>query len=453
MKKYLLVYLTLLLNCTILWAHDGGHFLKSDEQKLHLWKSPADAEPFKGNLSFYKGDVLYLENTEGKYITIPFDQLSEEDKVFAESEISRLEALHTTKHAAKPIQDNFQNLPYFFVLLIYGGLSFTYFSSGSAFFRLSLSISFAFSLVAFLYACTDSKKTSISTTISKTDATTLEAVFAPFKASFSGLATRSDNTYFYVESSGFPSHTMMVGIRSWQQQVPVSQPYTGSNAWSIPLQPEYASSSVSLKTNLMTGAIAIAANGIPIFNPLNNRGDDAFLSGELDNYGGHCGKADDYHYHIAPLTLQATVGNAPIAVAFDGFLVYGSNEPDGTVMQNLDQYHGHTYNNGTYHYHGTSTYPYMIASMRGKITLDPNTTAPENQLIPQAKSTAFRPAGSPLNGASITNFTKTGTTAYSLEYTLNSKKGYLNYSWDASGNYTFAAISTDGTTTTTSYKR
>jgi len=38
--------------------------------------------------------------------------------------------------------------------------------------------------------------------------------------------------YYLVESSGIPDHQMMVGIKSWQQQVPAIQPYTGTNAWS-----------------------------------------------------------------------------------------------------------------------------------------------------------------------------------------------------------------------------
>lgn len=38
---------------------------------------------------------------------------------------------------------------------------------------------------------------------------------------------------------------------------------------------------VSARTGLFRGAIAIAVSGVPIFNALNNRGDDAFLVGEL----------------------------------------------------------------------------------------------------------------------------------------------------------------------------
>ena len=66
---------------------------------------------------------------------------------------------------------------------------------------------------------------------------------------------------------------------------------------------------MSAKTHFMRGAIALAANGIPIFNALNNRGDDAKKFGELDDFGGHCGKGDDYHYHDAPVFLEKTLGN------------------------------------------------------------------------------------------------------------------------------------------------
>ena len=202
----------------------------------------------------------------------------------------------------------------------------------------------------------------------------------------------------------------------------------------------------------MKGAVAIAPNGIPIFNPLNNRGEDAFAIGELDKWGGHCGRADDYHYHIAPLHFETTAGNNPIAMALDGFPIYGSKEPDGSTMLPLDEYNGHAYK-GSYHYHATTKYPYFMGAMRGKVTLDPATTAPENQIIPQAKTSAIRPAGEPLKGASISDFKTTGTNAYSLEYTLNNQKGYVNYSWDNAGIFTYTFIGTDGKVTTSKYTR
>jgi hypothetical protein len=53
----------------------------------------------------------------------------------------------------------------------------------------------------------------------------------------------------------------------------------------------------------------------------------------------------------------------------------------------------------------------------------------------------------------ITNFKLTGTNAYSLEYTLDGKKAYVNYVWDTKGVYTFTLIGTDGKSTITQYTK
>ena len=96
--------------------------------------------------------------------------------------------------------------------------------------------------------------------------------------------THCDADTAFVESDGLPTtHNMMVGIISWQQQVPLPQAYTGDNAWQIPLDPELSDNPISAATDMFRGAIALAVNGVPIFNALNNRGDDAYLAGELDH--------------------------------------------------------------------------------------------------------------------------------------------------------------------------
>jgi hypothetical protein len=78
---------------------------------------------------------------------------------------------------------------------------------------------------------------------------------------------------------------------------------------------------------------------------------DALLDGQLDQWGGHSGRADDYHYHTAPLHLDAqTPDILPIAFALDGFAIYGSLEPDGAPMLPLDTNHGHFDAAGVYHY-------------------------------------------------------------------------------------------------------
>jgi len=171
---------------------------------------------------------------------------------------------------------------------------------------------------------------------------------------------RWDDRFFFVESNGIPDHPLMIGITAWQQQVPIPQKYVGDNAWRIPFQPVPAKTPQSAKNNFLRGAIALAVNGVPIFNPLNNRGDDAYLFGELDEYGGHCGRADDYHYHLAPVHLEKTVGKAqPIAYALDGYPIYGYTEPDGSPVKDLDALNGHKDASGNYHYHATKQYPYL----------------------------------------------------------------------------------------------
>jgi hypothetical protein len=177
------------------------------------------------------------------------------------------------------------------------------------------------------------------------------------------------------------------------------------------------------------------------------------MIGELDQWGGHCGKADDYHYHAAPLHLSTSAGLKPIAFALDGFAVYGDKEADGSSMQSLDTCHGHMINNGGYHYHGTATYPYVVGAMKGKVTIDPSTPAPENQILPQAMSSPLRPATNPLNGAVITAFNATGTNAYSLTYKIGTKTGSVVYSWDAANKYTFTLTDTAGKAVTNSYQR
>ena len=292
----------------------------------------------------------------------------------------------------------------------------------------------------------------------------MDSAYSLYQSPNGTVITFSDSTYFHISSLGIPTHTStvpfhdkMIGITSWQQQVPIPQFYTDTNSWSIPLQPVYAPAPMSTRTNFMKGAVAVAVNGIPIFNALNNRGEDSYAIGELDNWGGHCGRADDYHYHAAPMHLAGPNGRLPIAYALDGFAVYGINEPDGTSMQILDSCHGHKIGNGVYHYHGTTTYPYVIGAMRGQVRLDPTTSAPENQILPQAFAKGVRPALTPLNGAVITDFVAQTPSHYLLTYRRGTKNGYVEYYWTGNGGvgstYTYILTDTSGVATTTNYTR
>jgi YHYH protein len=257
-------------------------------------------------------------------------------------------------------------------------------------------------------------------------------------------ATRS-STELIVESTGLPEHLMMIGITNWQQQFPLPQAYTGSNAWRIPLKGVLSDTPISAKTGLFRGAIALAINGVPIFNALNNRGEDAFLIGELDQWGGHCGRADDYHYHAAPLHLIAGASAAtPLAVGLDGFPIYGLNEPDGSPVRALDAFNGHADDKDGYHYHATLTYPYINGGIRGKVSVV------EGQVDPQPSAKPVRPAGQPLRGASITAFSQTGPKAWRLQYKLGGATYQVDYAIEGTG-YKFVFTDPAGTVRTEAY--
>jgi hypothetical protein len=290
------------------------------------------------------------------------------------------------------------------------------------------------------------------------------AKFAP------DVRTRFDAQWLHIESDGMPhalkNQVQMVGITAWQQQVPLPQPYTGSNAWQVPLRPELADEPVDGKKFLRRGAVAIAVDGIPIFNALNNRGEDSFLIGELDQFGGHCGRADDYHYHAAPLALQQVIGmDKPIAFALDGFPVFGLFDPKAKAgapqacplggTDPLDQYNGHFCDTpaanalmtGTrgYHYHASKTFPYINGGARGKVKVE------EDQVVPQPRANPVRPSLTALRGASITGFKQVGPKAWSLTYSLGGKLHRVDYRIDEQGKYQFSFVAPDGTTKNETY--
>jgi phosphatidylethanolamine-binding protein (PEBP) family uncharacterized protein len=241
---------------------------------------------------------------------------------------------------------------------------------------------------------------------------------------------------------------MMVGITAWQQQVPLPQNYTGANAWQFPLVPVPAKTPVSIKGRFLRGAIALAVNGIPIFNPQNNRGEVSAEIGELDEWGGHCGRADDYHYHAAPLHLQKVVGQGqPIAYALDGYAIYGLTEPDGSAPVGLDSFNGHTTTALGYHYHASTKYPYVNGGFHGEVV------EAGGQVDPQPRAQPVRPDLPPLRGAKITGFTATpDEKTFALQYLVSGKPGAVNYAIGGDGNWKFQFVSTDGTKQEETYR-
>ena len=182
-----------------------------------------------------------------------------------------------------------------------------------------------------------------------------------------------DSVYAYINTDGLAAHAMMNGIVATNLQVPLSQAFIGANAWKIPLTPAIAASTTAVDD----GPIGIAVNGVPIFNPCKQGGcqnGDTKVLGELDNCNGHAGRADDYHYHAAPLCLMSTRAanywdTHPLGWALDGYAIFGFNNTDGTVATRDNVCGGNTnavQNAPTgYSYHVTNTAPYVLACLRG----------------------------------------------------------------------------------------
>ncbi len=428
------MFLTLLSFQLSLFAHEVGH---GNSKTWIINNKPLQAEFLK----YEDGKVFFINDTHS-LLSFELEALSPKlqgiilDKYAAISSMNQIE-MKTN------INTNSIFIGVGIVLLL---ISFMFFLKQRK--KHHLAYGFIGALLLFFIACSKNDNSDIDeepmSMVPENDISFMKSIFG----SFSEVGTSSDDTYFYVSSNGIPSHNMMVGITNWQQQIPIDQDYSGTNSWAIPIRPVLAENPLSTQTNLLKGAIAIAANGIPIFNPLNNRSEDANAIGELDQWGGHCGRADDYHYHLPPSHLQATIGEGkPVAYAVDGFPVYGE------TTEELDEYLGRFNDDGSYQYHTVIQFPYFIAGMRGEVTLDPTTSAPENQVIPQATTNGVRPALKPLNGAAITNFQANGTNSYSLIYSLNSENYRINYGWDNNGLYTYEFINPNGSSITETYQR
>lgn len=442
MKKSLILLLSIFVGK--LFAHIGD----LDMKNVQAWTYQSTGKSILGTFYYHKDGFVYIHTLDDGIAKIKQTELSVESRKIAAQKIAFVDKINeqiNKKHLRNLARENENTrIPFLWNTITVGIFILT------VLFLLYLIklkhpimlpiLGFVLVTTIFSFGNGNVQKRALSTR-----PTFMDSAFSYYKPT---INTRWDNQYFYMESNGIADHEMMIGITSWQQQVPIPQCYIGTNAWSIPLNPVVASTPVPVNNqHFLRGAIAVAVNGIAIFNPYTNTGVDAFLDGQLDQYGGHSGRADDYHYHIAPVVLYNKIPKtSPIAFALDGFAIYGDVEPDGTAMKTLDANHGHFESNGLYHYHASNSAPYMIGKMVGKVTED--TTL---QIVPQAAAKGVRPALTPLKGAAITHCHKySNGMGYVLTYTNGSQKDTVDYSWTTLGKYTYV-FKVNGTTTTNNY--
>ncbi|MFO0093265.1 MAG: YHYH protein [Gemmatimonadaceae bacterium] len=270
-----------------------------------------------------------------------------------------------------------------------------------------------------------------------------------------------DSTYAAISTLGIQSrHAMMTGIRATNQQVPVPQNFTGTNAWRIPLTPVVAGTKVSA----VDGPIGIAVNGVPIFNPCTQGGcsgpggGDTKVLGELDTCNGHAGRADDYHYHAAPICMMSDQNAAywdthPLGWALDGYAIFGYRNPDGTTAPRDAVCGGNTVTHPNapagYAYHVTEVSPYILSCFFG---------VPSPDLAGQGgKYQPLRPPGTPMPSTNMTLDATAASLAIGGTSTMRWQNGaaayQIRYTRTSAACWTFSFVTNGAETSSANYCR
>lgn len=261
-----------------------------------------------------------------------------------------------------------------------------------------------------------------------TDHQHCQAVMASVEeAGFSGEArVTCDDTHAYIHSTSYPSHPMMTGIVGTNEQIPV--PAEGYFA-SVRLEPV-----LGKVPQTRDSSLAVAVNGIPIFDytsggemseeDLYNHQPhlDTVLIEQLDECGGHTGRGDDYHYHEKPRCMLEQMKNAGddaiIAWGFDGFPIYGDNNPDGTAIPKgkLDVCNGQPDSVFGYRYHTSDEPPYIIQCIFGEVG--------DLTLLPRIGTS--RPSGRPVSVENL-RYTEEEDGLRNMTYDYRGEEYYIRY--------------------------
>ena len=190
------------------------------------------------------------------------------------------------------------------------------------------------------------------------------------------VSVTCSDTHATLTSDTFPDHDMMTGIVGTNEQVPVPANYGAP----VVLVPTFTGTALT-----RDAALGVAVNGVPIYDYTGggemSQADlahhqaqhDTLQTGQLDVCGGHAGRGDDYHYHVAPTCMIAQMKNAgPDAIigwAFDGYPIYGDTNPDGSTIAAgvLDQCNGQADATFGYRYHTSPQAPYIVQCLMGAV--------------------------------------------------------------------------------------
>ncbi len=255
------------------------------------------------------------------------------------------------------------------------------------------------------------------------------------EAGFDGRVTViCTDSHAILQSDTYPKHEKMTGIVATNEQVPVPADYVAP----ILLSP-------ILGTTPLTrdAALGVAVNGVPIYDYTgggemteadlahHQARHDTLQTKQLDACGGHAGRGEDYHYHVKPscmIDMMANAGDdAIIGWAFDGFPIYGDNNPDGSAISegDLDVCNGQVDATFGYRYHTSEKAPYIVQCLMGVVTEFDRLPRIPPMTSPDGSGAA--PGRPPQGGVEDLVFTEHADGSRSMDYSYAGKDHYIRY--------------------------
>lgn len=242
------------------------------------------------------------------------------------------------------------------------------------------------------------------------------------------------DSHAIIQSDTYPDHEKMTGIIGTNEQVPVPGDYAA---------PILLDATLGTTPLTRDAALGVAVNGVPIYDYTaggemteadlahHQAHHDTLQTHQLDVCGGHAGRGDDYHYHAKPTCMIDQMKNAGdsaiIGWAFDGFPIYGDNNPDGSVIAagDLDVCNGQADETFGYRYHTSEDAPYIVQCLMG-VVADFDRLPRVSPLV-AADGGGAAPGRPPQGGVQNLVFTENPDGSRSMDYTYEGEDHYIRY--------------------------
>jgi len=272
-----------------------------------------------------------------------------------------------------------------------------------------------------------------------------------------------DGDHATLTSDTSPNHDMMTGIVGTNEQIPVPAQYGAP----VLLSPTLGNSPLT-----RDAALGVAVNGVPIYDYTgggemteadlahHQARHDTLQTQQLDVCGGHAGRGDDYHYHVAPTCMIDNMDNkgdsAIIGWAFDGFPIYGDKNPDGSDIApgTLDICNGQPDDTFGYRYHTSPSAPYIVQCLMGEVANFDR--LPRVRPLSAPAGGGAEPGVPPRGGVQNLTMTQNDDQSRSMDYTYQGEDYYIRYApSDTKGcfDFTTKTVTNGGEVKTAEYCR